>query len=81
MPWQERSIMSERQEFVAFAGQEGANRVADRAMQFFGGRGYMNESPAERYSRALRVDRIWEGTSEIQRSIIARGLLRRGAAA
>lgn len=57
---------------------EMANRVADRSVQIFGGRGYMTESPAERYYRELRVDRIWEGTSEIQRSIIARGLLKRG---
>lgn len=60
---------------------EMANRVADRSVQIFGGRGYMTENPAERYYRELRVDRIWEGTSEIQRSIIARGLLKRGAAA
>jgi alkylation response protein AidB-like acyl-CoA dehydrogenase len=60
---------------------EMANRVADRAVQIFGGRGYMTENPAERYFRELRVDRIWEGTSEIQRSIVARGLLKRGAAA
>src|SRR5215210_2519789 len=57
---------------------EMASRVADRAVQIFGGRGYMTENPAERYYRELRVDRIWEGTSEIQRSIIARGLLKRG---
>ncbi len=60
---------------------EMANRVADRAVQIFGGRGYMTENPAERYYRELRVDRIWEGTSEIQRLIIARGLLKRGAGA
>jgi len=60
---------------------EMAGRVADRAVQVFGGRGYMTENPAERYYRELRVDRIWEGTSEIQRSIIARGLLKRGAEA
>jgi alkylation response protein AidB-like acyl-CoA dehydrogenase len=60
---------------------EMANRVADRTVQIFGGRGYMTENPAERYYRELRVDRIWEGTSEIQRSIIGRGLLKRGAAA
>jgi alkylation response protein AidB-like acyl-CoA dehydrogenase len=41
----------------------------------------MTENPAERYYRELRVDRIWEGTSEIQRSIIARGSLKRGQGA
>ena len=47
-------------------------------IQVFGGRGYMRDNPAERYLRELRVDRIWEGTSEIQRLIIARSLERRG---
>ena len=42
------------------------------------GRGYMTEHPVERHFRELRVDRIWEGTSEIQRVIIARGLFKRG---
>ena len=44
-------------------------------------RGYMVENPAARFYRELRVDRIWEGTSEIQRSIISRGIFTRGAAA
>ena len=57
---------------------EMANRVADRVLQIFGGRGYMREMPVERFFRELRVDRIWEGTSEIQRLIIARALLKRG---
>ncbi|MCH7536922.1 MAG: acyl-CoA/acyl-ACP dehydrogenase [Proteobacteria bacterium] len=57
---------------------EMANRVADRAVQIFGGRGYMRENVAERFFRELRVDRIWEGTSEIQRLIIARALLKHG---
>jgi alkylation response protein AidB-like acyl-CoA dehydrogenase len=57
---------------------EMANRVADRAVQIFGGRGYMRENVAERFYRELRVDRIWEGTSEIQRIIIADQLLKRG---
>jgi acyl-CoA dehydrogenase len=59
---------------------EMAGRVADRAVQILGGRGYMQESPAERHFRELRVDRIWEGTSEIQRVIVAGGLLKRGTA-
>jgi alkylation response protein AidB-like acyl-CoA dehydrogenase len=59
---------------------ETANRVADRALQVLGGRGYMTEHPVERHFRELRVDRIWEGTSEIQRVIIARGLFKRGVA-
>jgi acyl-CoA dehydrogenase len=57
---------------------EAAFTCADRVVQVFGGRGYMRDNPAERYLRELRVDRIWEGTSEIQRLIIARSLERRG---
>ena len=57
---------------------EAACRCADRCVQAFGGRGYMRTNVAERFLRELRVDRIWEGTSEIQRLIIARGLERRG---
>lgn len=57
---------------------EMANRVADRAVQIFGGRGFMRENVAERFYRELRVDRIWEGTSEIQRLIIADQLRKRG---
>jgi acyl-CoA dehydrogenase len=57
---------------------EAAYRCADRAVQIFGGRGYMRTNVAERFLRELRVDRIWEGTSEIQRLIVARGLERRG---
>jgi alkylation response protein AidB-like acyl-CoA dehydrogenase len=57
---------------------ETANRIADKAVQIFGGRGYMRENVAERFFRELRVDRIWEGTSEIQRLIIARNLQKRG---
>jgi alkylation response protein AidB-like acyl-CoA dehydrogenase len=57
---------------------EAAGRVADRAVQIFGGRGYMRENVAERFYREVRVDRIWEGTSEIQRLIIARSLMKRG---
>ncbi len=58
---------------------EMVGRVADRAVQIFGGRGYMRENLAERFYREVRVDRIWEGTSEIQRNIIADQLTKRGA--
>ena len=57
---------------------EAACRCADRCVQIFGGRGYLRSNVAERFNRELRVDRIWEGTSEIQRLIIARGIERRG---
>jgi alkylation response protein AidB-like acyl-CoA dehydrogenase len=57
---------------------EMAGRVADRAVQVFGGRGYMREYAAERFFRELRVERIWEGTSEVQRSIIADQMIKRG---
>ena len=51
-------------------------RVTDEALQIYGGMGLMTEMPLERLWRDARVERIWEGTSEIQRHIIARGLLR-----
>ena len=70
--------MHNRCSMVKLFVSEMANRVADRAVQIFGGRGYMRENVAERFFRELRVDRIWEGTSEIQRLIIARCLLKRG---
>lgn len=55
---------------------EMVNRVADRAMQIFGGMGYTKELPIERFYRDVRVERIWEGPSEIHRMLIARDLLR-----
>lgn len=57
---------------------EAANRCADRCLQIWGGRGYTRVNVAERFWRELRVDRIWEGTSEIQRLIVARALEKRG---
>jgi acyl-CoA dehydrogenase len=57
---------------------EMAGGIADRAVQVFGGRGYMRENVAERFFRELRVERIWEGASEIQRVIIADQLRKRG---
>jgi acyl-CoA dehydrogenase len=51
-------------------------RVTDTAIQVHGGMGLMNDLPLERFWRDARVERIWDGTSEIQRHIIARDLLR-----
>jgi butyryl-CoA dehydrogenase len=55
---------------------EAAGRVADLALQIHGGYGYSRDLPLERYVRDLRVMRIYEGSSEIQRTIIARHLLK-----
>jgi len=51
-------------------------RVTDEALQIFGGMGLMSDLPLERLWRDARVERIWDGTSEIQRHIISRELLR-----
>jgi acyl-CoA dehydrogenase len=59
---------------------EALGRITDRAVQIFGGMGLMTELPIERFWRDARVERIWDGTSEIQRHIISRSVLRaRGA--
>jgi acyl-CoA dehydrogenase len=51
-------------------------RLTDQAVQIFGGTGLMSEFPVERFWRDARVERIWDGTSEIQRHIISRSMLR-----
>ena len=55
---------------------EAVGRAADHAIQIYGGMGLMEELPIERLWRDARLDRIWDGTSEIQRHIISRSLLR-----
>ena len=75
-----RKIVHGKVSMAKLFASEMAGRAADRALQVFGGRGYMVENAAARFYRELRVDRIWEGTSEIQRLVIARGLFKRGAA-
>lgn len=50
--------------------------ITDAAVQIFGGMGLMAEMPVERFWRDARVERIWDGTSEIQRHIISRAMLR-----
>jgi acyl-CoA dehydrogenase len=63
---------------VKLSAAEAAGRVIDRSLQILGGRGYMRENPCERLYRDIRVDRIWEGTSEIQRLIIGNEVAKRG---
>jgi len=75
---QDVKILHGKSSMIKLLASEMANRIADRAVQIFGGRGYMRENVAERYFRELRVDRIWEGTSEIHRIIIANSLYKRG---
>ncbi len=55
---------------------EMVNKVADDTVQIFGGMGLMEEMPIQRLWRDSRLERIWDGTSEIQRHIIARSILR-----
>ncbi|MBN9685335.1 MULTISPECIES: acyl-CoA dehydrogenase family protein [unclassified Corallococcus] len=56
---------------------EMSNKVADKAVQLHGGYGYIDEFPVERYFRDARVQTIYEGTSEVQRMVIARETFRR----
>jgi len=52
------------------------NRAADNTVQIYGGMGLMEEMPIQRLWRDSRLERIWDGTSEIQRHIISRAILR-----
>ena len=55
---------------------EMVGRVADRAVQIFGGAGYMEEYGIERFYRDVRLFRIYEGTTQIQQTVIAKNMLR-----
>jgi alkylation response protein AidB-like acyl-CoA dehydrogenase len=72
---QGRSFAKEASMAKVFAS-ETANRACYEAMQIFGGYGYTRDYPIERYARDARITTIYEGTSEIQRLIIAREILR-----
>ncbi len=74
-------IQHAQSSMAKLSASEMAGRVADRAVSIFGGRGYMRENVAERFYREVRVERIWEGTSEIQRGIISDQLVKRGVSA
>ena len=73
-----RKLLHAKAAVVKLAASEAAGRVVDRSVQILGGRGYMRENPCERLYRDIRVDRIWEGTSEIQRLIVGNEVAKRG---
>jgi acyl-CoA dehydrogenase len=75
---EDRKVVHGKVAIAKLFASEAAGRIVDRSLQILAGRGYMTENPVARLWREVRVDRIWEGTSEIQRLIIARGLLKRG---
>ena len=67
---------SARAAMAKLYASEMAGRVCDMAIQVHGGYGYTQEFPVERFMRDARVQRIYEGTSEVQRMVIARSLLK-----
>jgi alkylation response protein AidB-like acyl-CoA dehydrogenase len=77
----DRKVVHAKASVAKLFASEAAYRCADRVVQTFGGRGYVRTTAAERFLRELRVDRIWEGTSEIQRLVVSRSLVRRGVPA
>jgi acyl-CoA dehydrogenase len=70
----------ERISMVKVYAAEMLGRVADRAVQVFGGMGYCKDLPIEKFYRDARIFRIFDGTSEIHRTVIARSMLKHGAA-
>jgi acyl-CoA dehydrogenase len=65
---------------VKIEAAETLGRVADRAVQIFGGMGYCEELPVARLYRDARIYRIFDGTSEIHRTVVAKSALKGGAA-
>tara|TARA_B110000503_G_scaffold36706_1_gene60051 strand:- start:42597 stop:43757 length:1161 start_codon:yes stop_codon:yes gene_type:complete len=74
------TMQSEDAAMAKLYASEMLGRVADNTVQIFGGMGLMEDLPVERLWRDARIERIWDGTSEIQRHIIARSLLRQQGA-
>lgn len=74
----DRKMKHARASAIKLYCSEMVGRVCDKGVQILGGRGYMRENPVERLWRDTRVDRIWEGTSEIQRNVIGGQIKKRG---
>ena len=75
---EDRKTLHAKAAMAKLTASEAAGRVTDRCVQLFGGRGQMRANAVERLWRSLRAERIWEGTSEIQRLIIANHIGKRG---
>ncbi|MFB6643367.1 acyl-CoA dehydrogenase family protein [Streptomyces chartreusis] len=78
-PAEDRKTLHAKAAIAKLSASEASGRVVDRCLQIHGGRGYDRAYAVERLYRELRVDRIWEGTSEIQRLIVANELIKRGS--
>lgn len=75
---QEKRDYTQAASMAKLYASEAANRIAYRAVQVFGGSGFINESRVEQLYRDARITTIYEGTSEVQRIVIGRGLRRGG---
>ncbi|MGL5733379.1 MAG: acyl-CoA dehydrogenase family protein, partial [Beijerinckiaceae bacterium] len=73
---QEGKSFAKHASMAKLFASEMAHRATDTAIQIHGGAGYIRDYPVERYARDARITRIYEGTSEVQRLIIARETLR-----
>ena len=74
----DRKLAHARASAVKYVCSEAGFRIVDKAAQIFGGRGTMCENPVERLTRDIRLERIWEGTSEIQKVVMAGQIRKRG---
>ena len=74
----DRKVAHAKASAAKYVCSEAGFRAVDRAVQIFGGRGVMCENPVERLTRDVRLERIWEGTSEIQKAIVGGQIRKRG---
>jgi alkylation response protein AidB-like acyl-CoA dehydrogenase len=75
--YDEKKSVSRQAAYVKLYASEQLCKVADKAVQIHGGMGYSRELPIERYYRDARINKIFEGTSEVQRLVIARDILKK----